>query len=166
MLRNLNCVPVKRMAALLGAIALTGSMIGAPKADTSEDPFKEIRGKWGGSGVMSLSEGRKERLACSAEYSGSSSLRLVIDCSSKNNKINLQAKLSSNAGRLAGTWSEKTYNVLGVISGKMTDNKISFNIAGGVLVRMSVSYTKTRQRVNISVQNLPLKDVSINMTRR
>lgn len=133
----------------------------------TNDLFVDLRGNWGGTGTMSLSGGRKERLICNAKYSGTSSqLRLSINCKSSDNQINMNATLSANSGRLLGTWEEKTYKAIGTISGVATDNNIKFYIGGNVLGTMNVKYSKRRQDIVIKTAGVSLEDVKIKMTRR
>ncbi len=54
----------------------------------------------------------------------------------------------------------------GSISGVATENKISFNILGAVQGKMNVSYSKTRQQVNITATGVSLQAVTMNLTRR
>jgi hypothetical protein len=131
------------------------------------DPFAVLRGKWGGSGTMSLSDGSKDRLICNAQYSGTSSqLRLVINCKSGSNKIAMKARLSANAGRLLGVWEEETFRALGTIAGIASENKITFRIAGNVLGNMVVRYSKLRQNITIRTQGIALQDITMRLTRR
>lgn len=131
------------------------------------DLFASLRGKWGGSGTMLLKGGEKERLNCTADYSGSASqLRLAINCKSNFNKITMKARLSSNAGHLLGVWEEETYRAIGSIAGIATPSKITFYITGNVFGTMTVRYTKSRQEVSIKTQKISLRDVSITLRRR
>jgi hypothetical protein len=158
--------PVFKIAAFL----LSAFACGPASAQTTAaiaNPFELLLGKWGGSGMMTLEGGRKQRLACDASYSGSAlQLVIIINCKGGESKVQMQAKLSSNAGRLLGIWEEKSYRVAGSISGVATQNKISFNILGAVQGKMNVSYSKTRQQVNITAKGVSLQAVTMNLTRR
>lgn len=143
---------------------LTFSSIGYAYA---ADPFSTLRGNWGGGGTMTLKDGKKERLVCTAKYTGSSSqLGLLIQCKSSSNAISMKAQLSANAGRLLGTWEEKTYKAIGTISGISSENSIKFYIGGNVLGTMAVRYSKTRQDVSIKTTGVSLQDVNLKLTRR
>lgn len=156
--------PVFTIAAM--SFAILACAVSQSQAATG-NPFELLIGKWGGSGMMTLEGGRKQRLACDASYSGSSlQLVIIINCKGGENKVQMQAKLSSNAGRLLGIWEEKSFRVAGSISGVATENKISFNILGAVQGKMNVSYSKTRQQVNITATGVSLQAVTMNLTRR
>jgi hypothetical protein len=132
-----------------------------------DDPFAVLRGKWGGSGTMSLRDGGKDRLICTAQYSGSSSqLRLVINCKSSSNKIIMKARLSTNGGRLLGVWEEETFRALGTIAGTASENKITFHIAGNVLGNMVVRYSKSRQDISIKTRGIALQNINMRLARR
>ncbi|MGI9350232.1 MAG: hypothetical protein ACR2O3_01605 [Rhizobiaceae bacterium] len=131
------------------------------------DPFTDLRGKWKGTGLMTLKDGTRYRLNCTSQYTGSATqLVLVINCTSSFNKIEMNAKLSEFAGHLRGVWEEKTYRALGTISGKISEKKISFRIAGNMWGKMIVSYSMNKQKVSIETRGIPLETVKINMKRR
>jgi hypothetical protein len=132
------------------------------------NPFALLVGKWGGSGMMTLEGSRKIRLACDATYSGGAAqLTLAINCKGGDDyRVEMRARLSSNAGRLLGIWEERFFNVAGSISGTATANRINFRVIGAVQGTMDVNYSKTRQTVNITAKGVPLQAVSMNLTRR
>ena len=136
-------------------------------ANPTDDPFAVLRGKWRGSGTMVLKDKPKVRVSCNSQYTGSArQLILAIKCTSTSGEIDLRAKLSSYTNRLRGVWEEKTFRALGTISGMMTDEMISFNIKGNVWGKMSVKYTKSRQKVSITTRGITLESVKISMKRR
>jgi len=152
----------KLLAPLTALVMMTG-----PAMAETANPFALLVGKWGGNGLMTLEGNRKVRLVCDAQYSGGAAqLSLAINCTGGDNKVQMRARLSANAGRLAGTWEEKTYNVIGAVNGVATDKNITFNVMGAITGRMTVSYTRARQQVAITVQGVPLQAVTMNLTRR
>ncbi len=131
------------------------------------DPFKTLKGRWGGSGMMKLTRNRRARLACTATYSGSSSqLRLAINCIGNAGAIKMNARLSRHRNRLTGVWEEDTFGALGTIAGKIKGNKLQFVIGGNVFGRMSVSYTRSRQVIKITARGIPMQEANMNLTRR
>ena len=149
-------------------VSLIVVMLSALTANpAAADLFTELRGKWKGSGTMTLKDGAKQRLVCDAQYSGTASqLRLIINCKSGSNNISMNGQLSANQGNLLGTWREETYKAIGTISGKASDGRITFYIGGNVLGTMTVRYTKRSQNVSIKTTGISLQDVSIRLTRR
>lgn len=153
----------------LAVLCIAVAIVAANAAGTAgeEDLFLKLRGRWGGSGLMYLTENRRERLVCDAQYTGTATqLRLAIKCKRNTNDIDLQATLSANDGRLAGVWREKSYKAVGTISGTATDSEIKFQVAGNVFGSMTVKYTRRRQTVSIETTGIPMQKLQIEMTRR
>ncbi|GIL01123.1 MAG: hypothetical protein BroJett030_10220 [Alphaproteobacteria bacterium] len=154
-------------AAVVAGLAMAALLPAGPATAVTINPFASIIGKWAGSGIMTMRDGTRERIACEAEHSGNAlQLRLVIRCLSGERDIRMVARLSSNAGRLLGFWEEKYFSAAGAISGIATENKISFTVSGNVNGAMEVAYSKTRQQVSIRTRDVPLKSLEIDMKRR
>ena len=128
----------------LVVIAIAALFIVVPRSPSYADPspFDTLLGSWGGS-----------------------DLGLAIRCQSDNYKIEIRSKLSYSGGRLSGNWEERTFNASGTASGTASPNKISLAIKGGVTASMLVSFTKSSQSVNISVQGVALQGVRISLAR-
>lgn len=154
-----------RMKYLAAVAALV--MMTAPAMAETVNPFALLVGKWGGNGLMTLDGNRKVRIVCDAQYSGSAAqLSLAINCTGGENKVQMRARLSVNSGRLAGTWEEKTYGVIGAVTGVATDKKVNFDVMGAISGRMSVNYSRSKQQVSITVHGVPLQTVTMYLTRR
>jgi hypothetical protein len=152
---------------LFGAILLVCTVSAGTADAITVNPFSAVIGKWSGSGLMTMRDGTRERIACDAEHTGNSlQLRLVIHCPAGERDIRLVARLSSNNGRLLGFWEEKYFNAAGAISGVASENEIKFNVSGNVNGTMLVTYTKNTQQVVITTQQVPLASLKIDMTRR
>ena len=158
--------PRRTVLAFFSATIISAQLSIASLAQ-APDPFTDLRGSWGGNGTMTMTDGAKERLACSANYSGSSSqLRLSIKCKNNKRNIDMNGQLSANSGKLLGTWEEKSFKAIGSISGIVDGNKIKFYIGGNVIGSMLVTYSKTSQNVVIRATGITLKDVTIKLKRR
>lgn len=129
--------------------------------------FGGLVGTWSGSGEISYTSGTSERVKCTAYYSEASSrLRLVIRCRSEANEVQVRGLLSASGDRLSGTWEERTFNITGDVTGRISDGRIHLNIAGGGLSgSMSVEYSGRRQTVVISVQGVSMKSVRVTLSR-
>jgi hypothetical protein len=90
---------------------------------------------------------------------------MAILCQSESSNIEIRSKLSQSGGRITGTWEERTFNAEGIASGEATSDKISLQISGGVTGTMLVSYSSSRQSVEISTQGIALKSVTIDLAR-
>ena len=158
-----QCVFRGGLIAAIAAVMLAPAEIANAR---NESPFDILLGTWAGSGEIALQGGKAETIKCNAYYTGGGSdLGLAIRCQSVNYKIEIRSKLSQSAGRISGTWEERTFNAVGTASGKATGDKISLQISGGVTGTMLVSYSGSRQSVAISTQGIALQSVTIALTR-
>jgi hypothetical protein len=130
-------------------------------------PFQGLLGAWSGSGQIRYGDGSSERVRCSAYYSEAGrSLRLAIRCRSAANQVEIRGLLTRQGGLLVGTWEERTFNVSGDASGRMTSGRINLSIMGGGFAgSMSVAYSGSRQSVVISIQGMSMQGVNITLTR-
>jgi hypothetical protein len=137
-----------------------------PVAQAAAGPFDVLLGSWGGSGQITMTDGRKERLKCKAYYTGGGTqLGMAILCQSESSNVEIRSKLSQSGGRITGTWEERTFNASGNAVGQASGSKIDLQISGGVNATMSVSYSSSRQSVAISTQGIALKSVTISLSR-
>ena len=129
---------------LAGIASPRSSIIPAASSYAGPSPFNTLFGSWGGTGELRLDKGRKERIKCSAYYTGGGSeLGMAIRCQSDSYKIEIRSKLSYSGGRLSGNWEERTFNASGAASGTATPSSIRLSISGAVSGSMNVTYTKT-----------------------
>ena len=153
-----------RAAALVG-LALAAAGVSAEAAS----PFADLNGSWSGSGRIKLDDGKTENLKCKAYYlpkSGGAELGLALRCASASNKIELRANLASSAGRVSGSWEERTFNASGSVSGSASDNKLSLTINGGGFAgSMAVTTNGRSQVISVSTQGIALRGVNVNLQR-
>jgi predicted secreted hydrolase len=151
---------------LLAVVALGLALVPWPSGRAAAGPFDALLGSWQGAGQIKLKDGRTERVKCNAYYTGGGSqLGLAIRCQSESSNVEIRGKLSQSGSRVSGTWEERTFNAAGTASGQASSDRISLQISGGVSGTMQVSYSKSRQSVSISTQNIALRSVTINLTR-
>ncbi|MCB1463674.1 MAG: hypothetical protein KDJ90_14905 [Nitratireductor sp.] len=156
----------KCLASVLG-LSILALFATASYAAPVINPFAPLIGKWGGSGIMTMDDGSRERIACDADYSGNAiQLRLSIRCKSGERDIRMSARLSSNAGRLLGFWEESYFKAAGAIAGVASDTKLDFTVSGNVAGKMIVNYSRSRQSVLITTQAVPLRSLKIDLKRR
>lgn len=156
-----------RLSAVLMGMLLIFSVSSGRQVAASDSPFDTLLGSWGGSGIIALQDGKKERINCTAYYTGGGAqLGLAIYCKSSTQDVKMRGKLSYNAGQLSGSWEEVNFNATGQISGKASSNRLSMRIGGNVSGTMIVSYSKTKQSVTISTEGIGLKSVKVNLSRR
>lgn len=152
---------------LLGALATPVALAALATPSMADPTFDPLIGSWGGSGVYKLQDGTSEKLKCDAYYTGGGSqLGIAVRCSGQTNKIEMRSKLSSSGGALSGSWEERTYNASGDVTGKLTEQNIKLAISGGVGGSMTITYDKAKQNVAIATQGIPLKSVTVSLSRK
>lgn len=145
-------------------ILLASAFARSAAAETS--PLDMLLGSWGGSGMVHLGQGQRERIKCNAYYrGGGAELRLAILCASASYKIEIRSTLAYDDGRLRGNWEERTFNASGDASGTARDGSIDVSISGGVSGKMHVSFTERRQSVSISMHGSALQGVQMELAR-
>jgi hypothetical protein len=158
---------ITSFARRIAAPAVTAILFASwPAGQAAAGPFDVLLGSWGGSGQITMTDGRKERLKCNAYYTGGGTqLGMAIRCQSESSNVEIRSKLSQSGGRITGTWEERTFNASGSAVGQASSSKINLQISGGVSGTMSVSYSGSRQSVAISTQGIALKSVTITLSR-
>lgn len=152
---------------LLFPLAALLAAAGFATPGAADPTFEPLLGSWGGSGTYRLQDGTSERLKCDAYYTGGGSqLGIAVRCAGKTNKIEMRSKLSSNGGALSGSWEERTYNASGAVTGKLTGQQLSLAITGGVAGSMKITYDGSKQNVAIATQGIPLKSVTVSLSRK
>lgn len=151
----------------LSAFAAAAFLPSLATPSFADPTFEPLLGSWGGSGTYKLQDGTSEKLKCDAYYTGSGSqLGIAVRCQGQKNKIEMRSKLSASGTALSGNWEERTYNAGGNVTGKLTDTKLSLVIAGGVAGSMTVTYDRTKQNVAIATEGIPLKSVTVSLSRK
>ena len=139
-----------------------------PVAAKPSGLFNNFTGTWRGSGRIRLQGGRSNRISCRAYYTvrrGGSRLGLAIRCASTSNKIELRAVVFDNGGRLSGTWEERTFNASGAVTGNVRPGRLSMSVNGAITGSMNISYSGSRQSVDISTAGSQLQGISITLRR-
>ncbi|MEO1718731.1 MAG: hypothetical protein AAFR23_00710 [Pseudomonadota bacterium] len=131
-------------------------------------PLSQLSGSYSGSGSVRLASGKRERIRCRAYYrplSGGSRLNLAIRCASPAFKIELRSQLRYANGLVSGSWSERTFNAGGSVSGRARKGRLNVNIRGGISGRMNLAFSGRSQRISISTSSTNLRGVSISLSR-
>jgi hypothetical protein len=136
-------------------------------AAAADSAFDGLLGAWSGSGQVRYQSGDTEGIRCTAYYTGGGpKLGLAIRCKSPSNDIEIRGALTHQGEKVSGTWEERTFNASGEASGRMAAGRLNLSIAGGGFSgTMSVSYSGTRQTVAITTQGIPMKSVSVTLTK-
>jgi hypothetical protein len=132
-------------------------------------PFADLPGTWSGSGTVTLSNGRTERLRCQASYqlaSGGSNLHQDLRCTSDSYNFNIRTSVEHQGGSISGSWLEVSRNASGRISGQASRGQIQATVQGpGFAAGFAMGTRGNQQSVSIRSQGTELSQVSITLRR-
>src|SRR5262249_9598253 len=107
------------LAVALGAgLVVTQSLHTLTRAAT---PIEAMAGYWSGSGSVSLTNGKIERVKCVVTYKigdGGTQIKQSMRCASADYTINAAADLRVRGAQVTGNWEERTYSATGEVSGR------------------------------------------------
>ena len=142
------------------ATAVTIGAVGAAVAG----PFDGLPGKWSGTGVVTYSDGTKERLQCSVKYEQAdpNSVTQAVACTSDSYNFRINAFYKSNSTGLVGHWSETVMQVSGSLSGTVSDGHIIGHLRGpGFQARVNVDTKGNQQTVTVVTAEQRISQVAI-----
>ena len=139
----------------------------ASAAAQSGGGFHEFEGSWSGSGTLSHTDGRTERLRCGADYVARGDVMSQrLRCRSDTTGFDLVNTLRNEGGRLDGEWVETSRNVRGPLAGRLGRGSIQGSAQGpGFSAGISVAVKGNRQSVAIRSQGGDIAAVSIALVR-
>jgi len=148
---------------LAGAPALAQSAA----AQAVAGGFHDFEGSWSGSGTLSHTDGRTERLRCGADYVARGDVMSQrLRCRSDTTGFDLVNTLRNEGGRLAGEWVETSRNVRGPLAGRLGRGSMQGSAQGpGFSAGISVAVKGNRQSVAIRSQGGDIAAVSIALVR-
>ena len=161
MFRSLIC----SLAATASIVGVAGGQALPALADT---PFTALAGSWSGGGQIRLDDGNSERLTCRALYNskdGGASLGLSLRCASTSYKIELRSSLQYDAGKISGSWEERTFNASGEVSGKAANGAMVLAFSGNVTGSMSVTYGGSSQTVSLKTSGSNLSGLTLSLSK-
>lgn len=130
--------------------------------------FRQLAGSWGGSGVMVLSDGTRERISCRSYYisrSADKTLGLAIRCQSATQSIEIRSKIVERGNGISGDWEERTYNLRGDLSGKAAANRLDLSFSGAISGSMTIALRRGTHDVTIKTNGAGFNSVSISMRK-
>ena len=162
---------LKKLAGITAlSLSLAVCIADSPRAQGIA-PFNRLAGQWAGSGIIELTNGRRESIRCRAAYdvlSQQKKLQLNIRCASDSYNFDLRASATYSGGSVSGIWSESTRNVGGTISGRAEGDHIHVLAkSSSFAATLTVVTHGARQSVVIRTQNADasIKGVSMNLRR-
>jgi hypothetical protein len=154
------CFPTLAALALTAGVMLSG---GPARADT----FDHLKGNWSGGGNITLANGEKERIRCRASYTpAGTNVKITLRCASDSYKFELSSDITSDGGKLSGSWSEATRQVAGGITGTATPNSIQATAMGPLFTAiLNVKTSGGNQTVSITSPGSEIQNVTIALKR-
>jgi hypothetical protein len=150
------------------AVAL---LLAAPLSGTARaaGAFAGLAGTWSGTGTVSLSDGSKERIRCTATYqvdSAGISLHQTLRCSSDNYNFDLGTDLADSGGSLSGQWTEHRRGVGGNIYGRGREGQMQVRAeTNAYAVDLTLSTRADRQTVTLKTSGGDIAAVNITLSR-
>jgi len=133
-------------------------------------PFSDLSGDWSGGGHLTMSDGKRERLRCRANYAvgqGGDTVDFGIRCASDSYKFDLSGYLRNNNGTVSGQWSETNFNSAGTLSGQANGSRINARAVGSTFsAGFSMSTSGGRQSVTIRPEAPQVRQVSLSLNKR
>ena len=136
-------------------------------AQAAAGGFHDFEGSWSGSGTLSHTDGRTERLRCGADYVARGDVMSQrLRCRSDTTGFDLINTVRNEGGRLAGEWVETSRNVRGPLAGRLGRGSMQGSAQGpGFSAGISVAVKGNRQSVAIRSQGGDIAAVSIALVR-
>jgi hypothetical protein len=148
------------LAAAAFAITLSG---GPARAEN----FDHLKGNWSGGGNITLANGEKERIRCRATYvPAGANVKILLRCASDSYKFELTSDITSDGGKLSGSWSEATRAVAGLITGSATASTIQATAISPLFTaNLTVKTSGGNQTVTILSPGSEISNVTIALKR-
>ena len=131
-------------------------------------PFAGLNGAWSGNGTVALSDGTTERIRCKADYQVNDTglgLKQNLHCARDSYKFDLSSDVTSQGGRISGSWTEASRNIFGNLQGTAGGGQIDvFVEASGFAANLTLRTNGNRQTVQISSKG-EIRGVNITMVK-
>ena len=125
-----------------------------------------LAGYWQGTGRVVLESGH-EQVKCTATNKASANgaeLRMSWRCASGSFNIYVIGQLQVNGSVLSGTWEERTYNVSGTVSGRVSPELVTAHITGGGFTgTITIETRGSVQRVVFTPREGGVKGVTVTL---
>ncbi|KWV60792.1 hypothetical protein AS156_27505 [Bradyrhizobium macuxiense] len=151
-------------------VLLSLGVFASPLQAAPASPFLAMAGSWSGGGILTTSDGARERLRCRANYDVAgtgSELRLSLKCASESYKFDLASEVEYRGGAISGAWTEASRNASGTISGRASGDHVEAAARGNNFsANLSLTTRGGRQSVSIRPQQESgVTEVSLALSR-
>ena len=147
----------------LATVLLAGNVVAA-----GDSPFTAMAGQWSGGGQLKLEGGKSEKLNCRAIYNpkdNGAHMGLSLRCASPSYNIELRSTLQYDAGKVSGSWEERTFNANGAVTGRASAGSLQLSFSGNVSGSMTVATTGSSQRVSLTTSAGGLSGLSLSLSK-
>lgn len=160
--------PSRMMAhAFLLSLPLVAAAIIFATPGKAAEAFDALKGGWSGGGSASFASGEREKLRCTARYSGGgTSLVLNLRCASASAQINLTGTLDAVGNKVAGDWNESNFGLSGEARGTTSGGSVRLRIGGGATGVLTLNVAGNRHTVALSTQGTSLTGVNVSLSQR
>jgi len=154
------------------ALGAAGALLLWPQIGMSEPggPFDAFVGSWKGTGQVTSSDGRHERINCRATYETSDSgvaLTQSLVCASDSYKFDVQSYIEATGRDVRGHWEETTRSAQGNLTGQISNGDFEGNVAGPAFTaQISLKTIDRKQSVNIRPQGTDITGVEVSLSRQ
>ena len=149
--------------ALFALVAFQAPLVAA------EIGFNKLPGRWVGTGWLQMTSGDKETIRCTATYfvkNSGKNLNQNLRCASASYTVISRGALTSKGGRIAGTWSEETFDMKGDVTGTTSGELMKLKVIGnGYTANFSVKTNGSKQSVIITSNSANIKKLVINLRK-
>jgi hypothetical protein len=146
---------ISPIGALRGHAVIAGTLLAltVPAAAQSTGPFAGMAGVWSGRGTVSLDNGQSERIRCRATYAVSADgtgMNQRLTCASDSYKFDLKSDVLAKGGKIVGSWSERSRNVSGNLSGRSTPGHFDVTVSAPTFTaQLTLATNGNKQHVTI-----------------
>lgn len=132
----MNMARVYRTFYAAAAVAALGLSVSAVPAAAECSPqalgvIKNLAGSWRGAGTVTPIGGAKDRISCRVSYGGTGGkVAQKISCAGSDFHFEASADVQCSENALSGSWTEKVANNTGSVSGKISGQRLNFEVNG------------------------------------
>jgi hypothetical protein len=126
-------------------------------------------GYWTGLATLVFSGGARETAKCVVIWragAANGDLTQTLRCASPSYAINATAAVRITAGRVDGSWEERTYSATGKVTGEADSRQMRLSITGANFnASMEVDSAPCRQFIVLTPTKLDIVQISLDLTK-